>query len=94
MNSKILITILCLFIIHVYANTSQIGWYRLEEHKLNKNLRYVFSDGGPNEKNLKNAHIKFNITFVPENYEKLMENNETIRAFVIVLDSKDMDEFE
>jgi len=91
---QIFLTLISLLIVQVCANTNEIGWFRLEENKMNKNIRYIFSDGGTGKQKLKDAHIKFDLTFVPENYEKLIKNNQLIRAYIIVIDSKDVEEME
>ena len=70
----LIVTFISLIIAQVCANSSQIGWFRLVENQMNKNIRYVFSDEHKNPK-LKDAHILFNLTFVPENYEDLMAKN-------------------
>ena len=60
---------------------------------MNKNIRFIFSDDTGKPK-LKAAHIKFDLTFVPENYEKLLAAHQAIRAYVVVVDSKDVEEME
>ena len=90
----LIVLFLSLIIAQVCANTSQIGWVRLVENQMNKNIRYVFSDEKANHPTLKDAHILFNITFVPENYDDLLAKNQSIRAYIIVIDSKDVEEME
>ena len=55
-----------LFLPHISANTNYIGWLRLEQNELVPEQRYVFSDL-KDEKHLKDAYIKFDLKFVPEN---------------------------
>ena len=75
MHRQLIVAFISLILAHVSANTSQIGWFRLVENQMNKNIRFVFSDQKENKPTLKNAHIKFDLTFVPENYEDLMSKN-------------------
>ena len=62
-----------------------LGYLKLDEDEALSKTRYVFSDGGGDEK-LKNATVDLNIGCYSRNYENLTEGDH-IRLYILVADS-------